>query len=534
LNARHRIIAAVGFAGLLAASGTPAVAQDAEAGKAVYDKWCAECHGVDGAGDGPAADHMLPRPRDFTAARYQVRTTANGELPTDDDILLILEHGMSGTAMPAWPNLGEQQRRDVVAYIKSLSRYFEDASPEPMDFAADPGGGEDAIAAGEATYQELECWKCHGDTGRGSGQSTPTLEDWRKLPIRAADLTEPWNFNGGGGAEMIYRRMMTGLDGTPMPAFSDAVDSDVVTPEQLWQVAHYVASLAPTLDPRTSDLITATRIEGELPTAPDADAWAEAEPAFVPLVGQVIHTPRDFAPTVDGLWVRALHDGRRIALRLEWGDPSDSPDPAWNEWQAKITGTLYADGAELPPEAPMPDGLAVQFPATQPEGAKRPYFLMGGTSDPVNLWRWGSRDGAAEAEGRGLGNITPLPGGGDLSASGDWNAGHWELVLSRSIGADTEGAISLAEGVVTPVAFFAWDGSSAETPARGSVSSWIYLYLEEPTSSNVVIAPIVALLLSGGLLWLLVRNAQRKVAGPSPRRPETRVISRTTRSANGS
>ncbi|HEM46536.1 MAG TPA: c-type cytochrome, partial [Alphaproteobacteria bacterium] len=464
------------------------------------------------AGDGPAADHMLPRPRDFTAARYQVRTTANGELPTDDDILAILEHGMPGTAMPAWPNLDDRQRRDVVAYIKSFSRYFEDASPEPMEFAADPGGGADAIAAGEAVYQDLECWKCHGETGRGSGQSTPTLEDWRKLPIRAADLTEPWNFNGGTGAEMIYRRMMTGLDGTPMPAFSDAVASGVVTPEQLWQVAHYVASLAPGAEPRASDLITAARVEGELPTAPDDEAWAEARPAFVPMAGQVIHTPRNFAPTVDGLWVRAVHDGRRIALRLEWGDPSDSPDSTWNEWQEKIVGALYADGADLSPDAPMPDGLAVQFPAMQPEGAKRPYFLMGSTGDPVNLWMWGSRDGAGEAQGRGLGSMTPLSGG-DLSASGAWNEGHWEVVLSRSIEAGAEGSISLSEGVVTPVAFFAWDGSSAETPDRGSVSSWIYLYLEEPASSNVVIAPIVALLLSGGLLLLLVRGAQRKAAG---------------------
>jgi DMSO reductase family type II enzyme heme b subunit len=505
-------LAFTGAAAALVFLAGPATAQDVEAGKVVYDKWCAECHGADGAGDGPAADHMLPRPRDFTAARYQIRTTANGELPTDEDILRVLEDGMPGTAMPAWPNLDDTQRRDVVAYLKSLSSYFENANPQAMDFAADPGGGDEAVAAGKEVFQDLECWKCHGETGRGSGQSTPTLKDWRDLPIRAADLTEPWNFNGGGGAEMIYRRMMTGLDGTPMPAFSDAVASNVVTPEQLWQVAHYVASLAPTLQPRASDLITAARVDGELPTSPEDEAWDAARPAYVPLVGQVVHTPRDFAPTVDGLWVRALHDGSRIALRLEWGDPSNSPDTTWNEWQARIVADLYADGADLSPDAQLSDGLAVQFPATQPDGAKRPYFLMGSTSDPVNLWMWGSRDGAHEAQGRGLGEVTTLSGG-DLAATGGWNAGHWEIVMSRSVTADTEGAISLEEGTVTPVAFFAWDGSSAETPARGSVSSWIYVYLEEPASSNVVIAPIVALVLSAGLLWLLVRSAQRKAAG---------------------
>lgn len=484
-------------------------AQDVESGRAIYEKWCAECHGIEGAGDGPAAEYMLPRPRDFVQARYQVRTTGSGELPTDEDLMRTLEVGMPGTTMPAWPNLSDAQRRDVIAYIKTFSRFFENADPQPVEFASDPGGGEEALASGEAAYRTLECWKCHGDSGRGSGQSTPTLEDWRDLPIRAADLTEPWNFNGGGTPAMIYRRMLTGLDGTPMPAYSDAVASGVVSTDELWHVAHYVASLAPTLAPRTSDLITAARIEGELPGTPDAEAWAEADAAFVPLVGQVIETPRAFVPTVDGMWVRALHDGERLALRLEWGDPSDSPDPAWNEWQEKIVAALAADGAELPADSSMQDGVAVQFPAEMPEGARRPYFLMGSSNDPVTLWSWGSRDGATEAQGRGLGNISPLAGG-DLSAEAAWNDGHWEIVLTRSIASGAEGAIELAEGVVTPVAFFAWDGSSAETADRGSVSSWIYIYLEEPTSSSVVIAPVVALVASGGLLLLLVRGAQRK------------------------
>lgn len=509
---RPRLSVVLLAAGASFAAPAGAAAQDLENGRAVYDKWCVECHGAEGTGDGPAAAWMLPRPRDFAQARYQVRTTANGELPTDADLMRILEVGMPGTAMPAWPNLTEVQRRDVIAYIKSFSRFFENADPQPMDFAPDPGGGEEALASGEAAYQELECWKCHGDSGRGSGQSTPTLEDWRDLPIRAADLTEPWNFNGGGDAEAIYRRMMTGLDGTPMPAYSDAVASGVVTPDELWHVAHYVTSLAPVPDPRPSDLITAARFDdGELPTSPDAEAWSEAKPAFVPLVGQVIEAPRDFAPTVDGVWVRALHDGERVALRLEWGDPSNSPDPAWSEWQAKIVAALEADGEELPPDTPMSDGVAVQLPAEMPDGARRPYFLMGAPNDPVTLWTWDSRDGAAEAQGRGLGNISPLSGG-DLAAESSWDGGHWELVLTRSIAGGAEGAISLAEGVVTPIAFFAWDGSSAETPDRGSVSSWIYVYLEEPASSNVVIAPIVAILVSGGLLLLLVRGAQRKQA----------------------
>ena len=492
----------------------PVAAQDADNGRVIYDKWCAECHGADGQGDGPAADYMLPRPRDFDQARYQIRTTANGELPTDADIMNILEVGMPGTAMPAWPNLSESDRLDVIATIKSFSRFFDGADPQLPALVSDPGGGVDAIESGRAAFEALECWKCHGTSGRGSGQSTATLEDWRELPIRAADLTEPWMFNGGGGAEAIYLRMMTGLDGTPMPAYSDAVESEVVSPQELWNVAHYVVSLAPTLEPRITDLVTAFRTEGELPTTVDAEAWADAEAFYVPLVGQVIQLPRNFSPTVDGVWIRALHDGSRVAMRLEWGDPSNSPDSTWTEWQTKIVAAMVADGAVLSPDAPMSDGVAVQFPAEMPDGSERPYFLMGDAGDPVTLWTWDSRSGVAEASGRGLGRIETMSGG-DLSGEASWSEGHWELVLSRSIESGADGALGMAEGVVIPLAVFAWDGSSAETPDRGSVSSWIYLYLEEPASSNVVIAPILAIVLSGGLLLLLVRGAQRRVVAAS-------------------
>ena len=75
------------------------VTQDTTAGKAVYQKWCAGCHGDNGAGDGEAARYMLPHPRDFTGAVYQIRSTANSELPTDADLLRAIDQGLPGTAM---------------------------------------------------------------------------------------------------------------------------------------------------------------------------------------------------------------------------------------------------------------------------------------------------------------------------------------------------------------------------------------------------------------------------------------------------
>ena len=76
-------------------------AQDAQngRGKELYERWCGECHGEGGAGDGSAAAYMLPRPRDFRGALYQIRTTASGELPTDDDLRRVIDEGRPGTAM---------------------------------------------------------------------------------------------------------------------------------------------------------------------------------------------------------------------------------------------------------------------------------------------------------------------------------------------------------------------------------------------------------------------------------------------------
>ncbi|HIB09301.1 MAG TPA: cytochrome c, partial [Gemmatimonadetes bacterium] len=70
---------------------------------------------------------MLPRPRDFTLALYQVRTTATGGLPTDADMLKVINEGMPGTAMPGWEDvLTEGDRLALVDYLKTFSRFFQD------------------------------------------------------------------------------------------------------------------------------------------------------------------------------------------------------------------------------------------------------------------------------------------------------------------------------------------------------------------------------------------------------------------------
>lgn len=483
--------------------------QDVEHGEELYRAWCVECHGEDGTGDGPAADRMMPRPRDFTRARYQIRTTGSGELPTDEDLMAVLRDGLPGTTMPGWPNLSQSDRADVVAYLKSLSRFFENADPEPMDFGEDPGASQELLEAGREAYQTLECYNCHGQEGRGDGSSAPTLENAKERPIRAADLTEPWLFNGGSGAEAIHRRFLTGLDGTPMPAYSDALQAGLVTEEDLWGLAHYVRSLAPErVPPRVRDAIRVRRGEEEAPIDPASPVWEEIEASYVPLGGQVVERPRAFTPRVDGVWVKGYHDGERLSLRLRWSDPSASPDSAWSPWQERIAETMDADGTPIPTN-PLGDALAVQFPWELPEGNERPYFLMGDGRSPVYLWDWHSQDGFGEARATGLGTDQRIESDA-LEGRATWEAGQWTVTFRRAVDAGSETALSFPEGVAVPMALFAWDGSNGESGKRAAVSSWYFVILEEPTSNAIYVAPLVAMLLTGGLGFLGFRRARRR------------------------
>jgi len=491
-------------------------AQDTAQGRIVYEQWCAACHGSSGIGDGPAASYMLPRPRDFTAALYQIRTTASGQLPTDADLEHVLDQGLPGTAMPGWETqLSARERRDVIAYIKGFSAFFADTTqrPQVLEFTGAPGVNDEGLRVGRQFYDSIGCVKCHGLAGRGDGPSAPTLFDdtGPRFPIRAADLTQGWNFNGGSTAADVYRRLRTGIDGTPMPSFSDLIDQQFLTDEQLWRVAQYVRSLSPEDAPRPVEVIEVVEVV-TLPTSPDDSAWSQVPSFYVPLVGQVIRKARWFAPAVSAVWVQAMHDGRSIALRVAWSDRSESPDSSWADWQARLAQAMASDDSADFGRGRYPDQLAVQFPRRMPEGGELPYFLMGSSSEPVYQWRWRSAPrGVEEGSARGLEAWEPQAAGAqNLTAAAVYDAGQWRVLFTRALATgDTVGDLAMPTGAAIPIAFFAWDGSSGEHGTRVSVSSWTYLALAEPVPAGVYITPVVAMLIIAGLGYVVVQRAQR-------------------------
>jgi hypothetical protein len=61
------------------------------------------------------------------------------------------------------------------------------------------------------------------------------------LTISHGNLTERASLKSGSSAQAIYRSIMTGLDGTPMPQYADTFgDKD----KDVWDLVYFMLSLA--------------------------------------------------------------------------------------------------------------------------------------------------------------------------------------------------------------------------------------------------------------------------------------------------
>jgi DMSO reductase family type II enzyme heme b subunit len=180
---------------------------------------------------------------------------------------------------------------------------------------------------------------------------------------------------------------------------------------------------------------------------------------------------------------------------------------------------------ESAPAGQLGDALVIQFPRTIPEGMERPYFLMGDERNPVYLWRWESGEGvASELLARGLARYEPLGGAepGFVATEAVYEDGEWRLMLRRTTdGGGVEDRLAFESGRAIPMALFAWDGSNGESGTQGSIGSWYFLYLDQPTASTVYVAPILATLLTAALGVVVVRRAQRRAHGGNERRSRT-------------
>jgi mono/diheme cytochrome c family protein len=95
-----------------------------DAGRTTFETLCVNCHGPLGRGDGPAGRALLPVPRDFTVGQFKFDADGDGHTGTDDDLFLVIRDGAGPSGgnplMAAWGHLGDEQVRELVAYVRSL------------------------------------------------------------------------------------------------------------------------------------------------------------------------------------------------------------------------------------------------------------------------------------------------------------------------------------------------------------------------------------------------------------------------------
>ena len=214
-------------------------------GKQAYVKRCAGCHGDKGDGKGPAAPFLDPKPRDFTSGVYKFRSSELGTLPSDQDLMHTLEKGVVGTSMPSFKFMPTQERFAIVQYLKTFSSVWKDKDsygPAVVGSAFPRADfmNHDAFVArakkGKTIFAEA-CVICHGKTGMGDGESAADLEDDWGFKVVPADLRKK-TIKSGNSVQDIYRVLLTGVNGTPMPSFKDSYTDD-----QLWDLAAFVLYL---------------------------------------------------------------------------------------------------------------------------------------------------------------------------------------------------------------------------------------------------------------------------------------------------
>ncbi len=102
-------------------STTPRLKQ----GSAVYSKYCVQCHGVTGDGNGTAAVYMLPKPRDYRPGIFKFTSTPYGAKPLREDLIRTVKRGIRGTSMPSFALLSPGDLDAVVDFVLSLTHRGE-------------------------------------------------------------------------------------------------------------------------------------------------------------------------------------------------------------------------------------------------------------------------------------------------------------------------------------------------------------------------------------------------------------------------
>lgn len=240
-----------------------------------------------------------------------------------------------------------------------------------------------------------------------------------------------------------------------------------------------------------------------VPSDPSDAAWRAAPVYAAQLIPQDLVEPRLLEPSTSRLEVRALTDGRQVALRLTWSDRTrddlpvaarftdacaiqipqkiepDVPDPQmggpgrpveitfWRAaWQAAVDGRPDTIRSIHP--FAVVDHYPFEAQSLEPGSPEqRAFEKRYAPADAAGNRREGPRRTPVEdllAEGPGT--IHPLPAPVS-SGLGRRTEGGWDVVIVRPLPA------GLADGARTQIAFGVWDGNRDEVGSRKMRTGWV-------------------------------------------------------------
>jgi len=517
-------------------------------GKALYQFRCEVCHGEQGMGDGIAAEHMYPKPRDFSLALFKYKTSPGTLLPRDEDLFDTIKHGLTGTAMPGGePLMTDEQIHSLIPVIKGFDISAAWAPEEADDDAFDDDGyytrtdfrsvteneplegripySDESVIRGKEAFLK-SCKECHGAEARGNIVSGKKLEDDWGNRIWPRDLTKPWGWRATqariqGERERdqtianIYSRLSIGIPGTPMPAHRavEEGNKDPVSLEDRWHIANYVYSLRNSaVQPTEGGVIAAMKLEGGLPGSLDDERWSRAPATTLHLVPNIIKEERLFTPLNDAVTVRTLYDDKAIAFLLEVDDRTESrPGIAYFT-------DLMDESLEM-----HADALAIQFPkagafSTMPS-VEKPLYRHGDAKHNTTIWYWNA--GGVEPKANELTmlldasgpdkKLQPRPDDHSLEASARWQDGKWQVLMTRPR-KGKGGDLSFEEGQFIPISFANWDGSNGEVGSRHTLTTWYWLVLPPELDMTRVYGLPIGIALLVFLAGLGLVSSQRKKA----------------------
>ncbi|NOT22767.1 MAG: c-type cytochrome [Nitrospiraceae bacterium] len=538
-----------------------------EAGKRVYFTKCVWCHGVDGAGDGPGADRLWPRPRNFNQGTFKIRHTASGELPLFDakkpvegqnDLFATVTHGLPGSAMPPWEGiLTEEQRLQVLSFVTTQlvkDRKFTDTKSESQTVLqlaelAPIAASEESLKKGAELIVEKKCIECHGVEGRGDGNAFNLKDDWG-FSIQPANWHKCWNFRGSRqdpyNVKNIFRTFSTGVNGTPMPSFADNT-----TVEERWHIANFVNSLCerdvegkplpidPQADkPKINFVVPSGKVEGEISADPENELWTKRARRYIAMGGQITHKPRNFVNRIDDLWVKSLYNETHVVFMFQWDDRTKSVAEGKLPWaptsvnvevkeQDPKTGEEGSIAAHQNNYTVYNDAVAMETAIKWKElpAPIKPRYLFGSNEQfPMDIVKW-EADGSLRAF-KGTGWDKDFEQRFDYEENikllfSEWKNGRWTVIIQRPLGdkkeQDYDSDTFFEMGQYIPTVFFAWDGHNGDAGRKMAVSAFYYTFLEPPTPQEAYIYPVAiaagVVLLEG---WILTRRSnKRKTKGLS-------------------